>query len=204
MEIFLLSLLISKNRPSNYCFVGSCLSSIILQKTNQLVRQENGGGNLGAQKISLSSRSLLNFNIIYNGWAAQKKQVPIENKESAEETEQDSDSSRILDRDLDKRGINTVKSRNSYLCQTCKKTLSSKSSLNLHRRVHTGETPHKCPYCKEMFRWYTSFKRHLLVHKKEIVCPVNGCSLKFKNKWDLETHCKNVHIANAKQPEERE
>ena len=32
-------------------------------------------------------------------------------------------------------------------CEECNKVLADPSSLYRHRKIHTGEKPHKCPYC---------------------------------------------------------
>ena len=32
-------------------------------------------------------------------------------------------------------------------CEECGKTLADPSSLYRHRKIHTGDKPHKCPYC---------------------------------------------------------
>ena len=35
----------------------------------------------------------------------------------------------------------------SVKCEECGKLLADPSSLYRHRKIHTGEKPHKCPYC---------------------------------------------------------
>ena len=35
----------------------------------------------------------------------------------------------------------------SVACEDCGKVLADPSSLYRHRKIHTGEKPHKCPYC---------------------------------------------------------
>ena len=32
-------------------------------------------------------------------------------------------------------------------CEECGKVLADPSSLYRHRKIHTGEKPHKCPHC---------------------------------------------------------
>ena len=35
----------------------------------------------------------------------------------------------------------------SVKCEECGKLLADPSSLYRHRKIHTGDKPHKCPYC---------------------------------------------------------
>ena len=41
-------------------------------------------------------------------------------------------------------------------CEECGKLLADPSSLYRHRKIHTGEKPHKCPYCD---RWVEVMKK---------------------------------------------
>jgi KRAB domain-containing zinc finger protein len=36
-------------------------------------------------------------------------------------------------------------------CEVCGKRLSDPSSLYRHRKIHSGEKPHQCPYCDRKF-----------------------------------------------------
>ena len=36
-------------------------------------------------------------------------------------------------------------------CDICGKTLADPSSLYRHRKIHSGDKPHKCPYCGRLF-----------------------------------------------------
>ena len=33
-------------------------------------------------------------------------------------------------------------------CEVCGKKLADPSSLYRHRKIHSGDKPHKCPYCE--------------------------------------------------------
>jgi uncharacterized Zn-finger protein len=35
----------------------------------------------------------------------------------------------------------------SVACEVCGKKLADPSSLYRHRKIHSGDKPHKCPYC---------------------------------------------------------
>ena len=36
-------------------------------------------------------------------------------------------------------------------CEICGKKLADPSSLYRHRKIHSGDKPHKCPYCTRRF-----------------------------------------------------
>jgi hypothetical protein len=39
----------------------------------------------------------------------------------------------------------------SVSCEICSKKLADPSSLYRHRKIHSGDKPHKCPYCTRRF-----------------------------------------------------
>ena len=168
MEMFLTSRLVNRDCSFELKTIGICLASLILQKTNQLVSVNStysivsndfysalNDKKTRAIRIHLSSKSLLNFNLIYNDWVQFKKQKSIAKDAPLTPL---MPAKRFVDKELTA----------NLTCEICKKSLSSKSSLNLHKRVHTDERPHKCYICKDMFRWYTSYKRHIAMHAKAV------------------------------------
>ncbi|ENH64979.1 C2H2 finger domain transcription factor mtfA [Fusarium oxysporum f. sp. cubense] len=52
--------------------------------------------------------------------------------------------------------------KDKHICSTCKKAFSRPSSLETHRRSHTGEKPFKCPHhgCSRTFGVRSNMKRH--------------------------------------------
>jgi len=52
-------------------------------------------------------------------------------------------------------------------CEECGKTLADPSSLYRHRKIHTGDKPHKCPYCEKRFIQRYNMKQHIKTHRLE-------------------------------------
>jgi len=50
--------------------------------------------------------------------------------------------------------------RKQYLCSECGRQMTSKSSLDIHVRTHTGDRPFMCPICGREFRANGNLTRH--------------------------------------------
>ena len=48
----------------------------------------------------------------------------------------------------------------THVCEVCDKELSSKQSLEKHKRIHTGEKPFKCSACAKTFTVKSDLKVH--------------------------------------------
>ena len=74
--------------------------------------------------------------------------------------------------------MNTVNSCNltikKIVCDVCKKSFKYKSHLTVHKRIHSGERPHKCDVCDRGFIQKVHLKQHMSVHsgKKDFQCHV--------------------------------
>ena len=53
----------------------------------------------------------------------------------------------------------------SVECEECGKLLADPSSLYRHRKIHTGDKPHKCPYCEKRFIQRYNMKQHIKTHR---------------------------------------
>jgi len=53
----------------------------------------------------------------------------------------------------------------SVKCPDCGKVLADPSSLYRHKKIHTGEKPHTCPFCPKDFIQRYNMKQHIRTHK---------------------------------------
>ena len=67
-------------------------------------------------------------------------------------------------------GLNTPNNpsgKPSVECEICHKKLADPSSLYRHRKIHSGDKPHKCPYCTRRFIQRYNMKQHIKTHRME-------------------------------------
>lgn len=50
-------------------------------------------------------------------------------------------------------------------CEVCGKKLADPSSLYRHRKIHSGDKPHKCPHCPRRFIQRYNMKQHIKTHR---------------------------------------
>ena len=55
----------------------------------------------------------------------------------------------------------------SVTCEICGKKLADPSSLYRHRKIHSGDKPHKCPFCTRRFIQRYNMKQHIKTHRME-------------------------------------
>lgn len=78
--------------------------------------------------------------------------------------------------------------KETFTCETCGKILRSKSNLNAHMMIHTGEKPYKCSYCGKAFRAVTDYKHHELAHEGVKLYKCDGCEKRFTCNSNLVKH----------------
>ena len=60
-----------------------------------------------------------------------------------------------------------VGNKPAVTCEICGKKLADPSSLYRHRKIHSGDKPHKCPYCTRRFIQRYNMKQHIKTHRLE-------------------------------------
>jgi len=63
--------------------------------------------------------------------------------------------------------VSSATGKPSVSCEICGKKLADPSSLYRHRKIHSGDKPHKCPFCSRRFIQRYNMKQHIKTHRME-------------------------------------
>ncbi|NWI90547.1 ZN770 protein, partial [Pitta sordida] len=89
--------------------------------------------------------------------------------------------------------------KKTHTCESCNKTFPSRSKLERHFLIHTGQKPFKCPSCGKSFRQSTHLKIHQHTHTEERPFQCCFCQKGFKIQSKLVKH-KQLHARNKTFP----
>ncbi|XP_021256727.1 zinc finger protein 770 [Numida meleagris] len=89
----------------------------------------------------------------------------------------------------------TGRRKKTHICESCNKTFPSRSKLERHFLIHTGQKPFKCSSCGKSFRQSTHLKIHQLTHTEERPFRCCFCQKEFKIQSKLMKH-KQLHARN--------
>lgn len=81
-------------------------------------------------------------------------------------------------------------------CEFCQKNFKSVSSLTIHRRVHTGETPFQCTFCSRAFKQNAHLEVHMRTHTGETPFKCEFCDKRFTQKSNRDRH-QRTHFVDA-------
>lgn len=88
--------------------------------------------------------------------------------------------------------------RKLYVCVTCGKRYTARSTLMMHMKTHNGEKPFACPYCPKTYTRALYLKVHSLVHSgqerlRPFLCNYINCDRSFSTKHSLLVHIAHAH-----------
>ncbi|KAI8442235.1 hypothetical protein MSG28_005811 [Choristoneura fumiferana] len=88
--------------------------------------------------------------------------------------------------------------RKLFVCVTCGKSFTAKSTLMMHIRSHNGEKKFACDHCPKTYTRASYLRAHSLIHTgqerpRPFMCQNKGCDRSFVTKNSLLVHIAHAH-----------
>uniref|UniRef100_A0A1B0D1D9 C2H2-type domain-containing protein n=1 Tax=Phlebotomus papatasi TaxID=29031 RepID=A0A1B0D1D9_PHLPP len=96
---------------------------------------------------------------------------------------------------MNHRHSHTNVSGRQFPCRECGKTFGSRSSQQIHIRIHTGERPYGCKYCWKAFADGGTLRKHERIHTGEKPYACSVCPRAFNQRVVLREHIRSHHSA---------
>lgn len=91
-----------------------------------------------------------------------------------------------------------------HVCPYCNKGFTNKSNLERHVKMHTGVRPHLCDLCGKGFIQKTSLLDHMVIHYEAKAYKCTMCELSYNRKTNLRQHFKRMHQPKSAKDDEQD
>ncbi|XP_045503658.1 zinc finger protein 391-like [Colias croceus] len=88
--------------------------------------------------------------------------------------------------------------RKLFVCVTCGKRFTAKSTLVMHTKTHTGQKEFACSLCPKTYTRASYLRAHAHIHSgserpRKFQCPYSNCNRSFATKHSLLVHIAHTH-----------
>uniref|UniRef100_A0A1B0CNP4 C2H2-type domain-containing protein n=1 Tax=Lutzomyia longipalpis TaxID=7200 RepID=A0A1B0CNP4_LUTLO len=89
------------------------------------------------------------------------------------------------------------KNDKQHRCPICLKDFVTRSVLERHKLIHTGQKPFQCEICWQSFTQKSSVKIHMLTHTNSRPHQCPQCPANFTQTANLQVHIRKVHCSSG-------